>query len=73
MHNAWLAALQITAEGPYAPLCTYLETLLTQVSGRQQTRQQGSSVWNSLLIAQPGARLPRISGTDGASARMHQA
>lgn len=22
---------QITAEGPYAPLCTYLETLLTQV------------------------------------------
>ncbi|KAI7836200.1 hypothetical protein COHA_009926 [Chlorella ohadii] len=26
-----IPALQITAEGPYAPLCTYLETLLTQV------------------------------------------
>lgn len=27
-----VVVLQITAEGPYAPLCTYLETLLTQVS-----------------------------------------
>lgn len=27
-----VAVLQITAEGPYAPLCTYIETLLTQVS-----------------------------------------
>lgn len=29
--HAHVPIFQITAEGPYAPLCTYLETLLTQV------------------------------------------
>jgi nicotinamide phosphoribosyltransferase len=29
--NARVPLFQITAEGEYAPLCTYLETLLVQV------------------------------------------
>lgn len=29
--HAHIPVFQLTAEGPYAPLCTYLETLLTQV------------------------------------------
>ncbi len=29
--HAHVPAFQLTAEAPYAPLCTYLETLLTHV------------------------------------------